>query len=269
MATIITEECINCGACEPECPNAAIYQGGVEYEYQGAKHAPLSQEFFYIVAEKCTECVGFFEQEACAAVCPVDCCVTDPERVEEESVLLARSRELHPDKDIADDGPSRFRPGSGAGVTGAGPSPPQEGSGDAGSEQPDEGAQPPAGAGVVEGRAKAVVEPLESFEIALICSSCDGEYAAAFRFMSPGTVLRCPHCQYAFSSTQRIFLALSERLERFGNEMNQEIDRHGELAEMEDRRFGRNTKKLRAAAVVDAKAIVAQHTEAPKRSMFG
>ena len=75
MATIITEECINCGACEPECPNTAIYQGGVEYDWQGKKNAALADEIFYIVPEKCTECVGFFDHEACAAVCPVDCCV--------------------------------------------------------------------------------------------------------------------------------------------------------------------------------------------------
>jgi len=92
MATVITEECINCGACEPECPNTAIYQGGVEYEWQGKKHPALKTEFFYIVPEKCTECVGFFDQEACAAVCPVDCCVPDPERPESEELLLERAR---------------------------------------------------------------------------------------------------------------------------------------------------------------------------------
>ena len=47
MATVITEECINCGACEPECPNTAIYQGGVEYELDGSKVAALNEEIFY------------------------------------------------------------------------------------------------------------------------------------------------------------------------------------------------------------------------------
>ncbi|HZP41459.1 MAG TPA: 4Fe-4S dicluster domain-containing protein, partial [Candidatus Binatia bacterium] len=76
MATMITSECINCGACEPECPNTAIYQGGVEWQApDGSMHAPLSNDIFYIVPEKCTECVGFHDHEACAAVCPVDCCV--------------------------------------------------------------------------------------------------------------------------------------------------------------------------------------------------
>ena len=113
MATIITQECINCGACEPECPNTAIYQGGVEYDMGGAKHPALQPEIFYIVPEKCTECVGFFDYEACAAVCPVDCCVTDPGRPESEDVLMARARELHPDKHFDDAFPSRFNPGRG------------------------------------------------------------------------------------------------------------------------------------------------------------
>jgi ferredoxin len=82
MATIITEECINCGACEPECPNKAIAQG---------------DDFYVIDATLCTECVGFYGKEACAAVCPTDCCVPDPERVEDEGTLLARAQSLHPE----------------------------------------------------------------------------------------------------------------------------------------------------------------------------
>src|SRR5687767_7451464 len=109
MATVITEECINCGACEPECPNTAIYEGGVEYDWLGKKNPAIAAESFYIVPEKCTECVGFFDHEACPAVCPVDCCVPDPARPESEAVLLERARELHPDKQFADDAPSRFR----------------------------------------------------------------------------------------------------------------------------------------------------------------
>ncbi|HVN63170.1 MAG TPA: 4Fe-4S dicluster domain-containing protein [Candidatus Binataceae bacterium] len=121
MATIITSECINCGACEPECPNTAIYAGGVEWEHQGAKHPAIAQDIFYIVPSKCTECVGFYDHEACAAVCPVDCCVPDPNNVETEAVLLARARELHADKTFADDAPSRFRKeGGGAEAPAAG-----------------------------------------------------------------------------------------------------------------------------------------------------
>ncbi len=114
MAIIITDECINCGACEPECPNNAIYEGGVEWAMvdgttlEGtyiledgrevpttAKQKPISDEYYYIVPEKCTECMGFHEEPQCAAVCPVDCCVPDPDRQESEAFLLERKERLH------------------------------------------------------------------------------------------------------------------------------------------------------------------------------
>ena len=94
MATMITNECINCGACEPECPNNAISQGDPVYVID-----PLL----------CTECVGFHDYEACAAVCPVDCCVTDPNNIETEEVLIARARDLHKDTDFGESFQSRFR----------------------------------------------------------------------------------------------------------------------------------------------------------------
>jgi ferredoxin len=111
MATMITSECINCGACEPECPNTAIYQGGVEWELKGKMNPPISDGIFYIVPEKCTECVGFYDHEACAAVCPVDCCVPNPDIPESEAVLIARAKQLHPETTFGDDFPSRFRTG--------------------------------------------------------------------------------------------------------------------------------------------------------------
>ena len=106
MAIIITEECINCGACEPECPNTAIYEGGVEWELAGKNFgsgdaAPsgaegfFSSDFFYIVPDKCTECVGFHDEPQCAAVCPVDCCVPDTDHVETKEQLLAKKDALH------------------------------------------------------------------------------------------------------------------------------------------------------------------------------
>lgn len=118
MATVITSECINCGACEPECPNTAIYQGGVEWELNGAMHPAIAQDIFYIVPEKCTECVGFHDHEACAAVCPVDCCVPDPNIPETEDVLMQRARQLHPGEEFPADFPSRFKK-EGAAGTGA------------------------------------------------------------------------------------------------------------------------------------------------------
>ncbi len=111
MATKITEECINCGACEPECPNTAIYAGGAQYEYKGANADALSNDFYYIVPQKCTECVGHFDQEQCAAVCPVDCCVPDPDHTEDEATLFVRAKEIHPDRQFAEltASNSRFR----------------------------------------------------------------------------------------------------------------------------------------------------------------
>lgn len=114
MAIMITDECINCGACEPECPNNAIYEGGVEWALKDGtgisealtlvdgrtvspdeKNNPISEEFYYIVPDKCTECVGFHEEPQCAAVCPVDCCVPDPDHVESKESLLEKKERLH------------------------------------------------------------------------------------------------------------------------------------------------------------------------------
>lgn len=101
MSTMITEECINCGACEPECPNTAIYAGGVQWELNGVMHDPISNDFYYIVPEKCTECVGHFDREQCAAVCPVDCCVPNPNDIEAEEALYEKAKRLHTDKQFA------------------------------------------------------------------------------------------------------------------------------------------------------------------------
>ncbi len=79
MAFKITEECINCGACEPECPNQAISAG---------------DEIYIIEPEKCTECVGHHDSSQCAAVCPVDCCVPDPDHKETREELMAKFHKL-------------------------------------------------------------------------------------------------------------------------------------------------------------------------------
>jgi ferredoxin len=100
MATYITEDCINCGACEPECPNDAISEG---------------DSIYVIDPDLCTECVGFYDHEACQAVCPVECCLPDPNNREEEPVLIERAKQLHGEdaKLLAsidkNDYPSRFR----------------------------------------------------------------------------------------------------------------------------------------------------------------
>ena len=76
MAMKIVAECINCGACEPECPNTAITAG---------------DSIYLIDPEKCTECVGAYDNPRCVEVCPVDgCIVTDPEHAESKEELQAK-----------------------------------------------------------------------------------------------------------------------------------------------------------------------------------
>ena len=75
MALRITDECINCDVCEPECPNDAIYQG---------------QEIYQIKPSLCTECVGHFNASQCVVVCPVACIEVDPDHQESQQVLRAK-----------------------------------------------------------------------------------------------------------------------------------------------------------------------------------
>lgn len=114
MAIIITDECINCGACEPECPNNAIYEGAMEWRFsEGTElsgsivtpagdsydadeaQEPIDHDIYYIAPDKCTECIGFHDEPQCQEVCPVDCCVPDEDREETEDELLAKKAFLH------------------------------------------------------------------------------------------------------------------------------------------------------------------------------
>lgn len=79
MALKITEECINCDVCEPECPNEAIYQG---------------DEIYVIDPTKCTECVGHFDEPQCQQVCPVDCIPLDLDNPETKEQLMAKYHRL-------------------------------------------------------------------------------------------------------------------------------------------------------------------------------
>lgn len=86
MATYITADCINCGACEAECPNQAITDG-----------SDVGSDIYYIHPDLCNECVGFTDYEACQMVCPVECCLPDPNHVEDENILAERALKVHPD----------------------------------------------------------------------------------------------------------------------------------------------------------------------------
>lgn len=79
MALIITDECINCDVCEPECPNSAISQG---------------EEIYVIASGNCTECVGHYDVPQCVEVCPVDCIILNPDCVESTEQLQAKYQAL-------------------------------------------------------------------------------------------------------------------------------------------------------------------------------
>lgn len=79
MALMITDECINCDVCEPECPNGAIREG---------------EEIYEIDPELCTECVGHFDGPQCIKVCPVECICVDPDHEESPEELLLKYQQL-------------------------------------------------------------------------------------------------------------------------------------------------------------------------------
>jgi len=85
VALIITDECINCDVCEPECPNDAIYQGDEIYEI----HPHL-----------CTECVGHFDESQCVVVCPVECIHVDPAHTETPPELQLKYEHLMRQKPV-------------------------------------------------------------------------------------------------------------------------------------------------------------------------
>jgi ferredoxin len=79
MSLKITEDCVNCGVCEPECPNEAISEG---------------DDVYVIDWGKCTECVGWYDAPQCVEVCPVDCIPLDSNHVEDKEELLAKKERL-------------------------------------------------------------------------------------------------------------------------------------------------------------------------------
>jgi ferredoxin len=82
VALIITDQCINCDVCEPECPNDAISEGALYYD---------------IDPNKCTECVGHFDTPQCQEVCPVECIILDANHIETKEALLAKYHKINHD----------------------------------------------------------------------------------------------------------------------------------------------------------------------------
>jgi ferredoxin len=238
---MITSECINCGACEPECPNTAIYQGGVEWELNGVKHPPIATDIFYIVPEKCTECVGFHDQEACAAVCPVDCCIPNPDIPETEEQLIVRAKVLHPEVDFGTEFPSRFRAeGKAPASPAAAPEPvpavaaaapvasapaPRPQSAQRAAEEPSPAASMPA---------------LDEWDIPVECYRCLGTYAVPFRHFRSGVVLYCPFCNGSTVVNTSMFGNVSRALTEFHDRWSREFEafqerRRRELEQFEER----------------------------------
>lgn len=79
MSLMITDDCINCAVCEPECPNEAIFEG---------------EDIYEIDPNRCTECIGHFDEPQCQLVCPVDCIPFDPDRRESAEQLMAKFNRL-------------------------------------------------------------------------------------------------------------------------------------------------------------------------------
>lgn len=182
MATMITNDCINCGACEPECPNNAISQGDPVY---------------VIDPQLCTECVGFHDYEACAAVCPVDVCVTDPNNIETEEALIARARALHPEVQFGENFQSRFRKGESKSPAPAKKEPAAKND----SQPPPQTAahSSPSGAQELPQSAEPAVDfvtlpDIDSWTIPLRCFKCNEIHVEPVRSFMIGNVIFCPHC---------------------------------------------------------------------------
>jgi ferredoxin len=233
MATIITSDCINCGACEPECPNTAIYAGAMPWELNGGSNPAIAQDIFYIVPSKCTECVGFYDHEACAAVCPVDCCIPDPNNPETEAVLLDRARALHPELTLADDAPSRFRKEGGDAAPAPGPAPATANGaptataaapGAAGAPaiapkpQPVAAATPASAASVEEYDPATWAVPVE-------CKDCNEPFSIPYRHFQAGVVFYCPNCSGSFVPNSRLCRNVREAFEGFYGRRRRERER--------------------------------------------
>jgi hypothetical protein len=229
MATMITNDCINCGACEPECPNNAISQGAT---------------IFVIDPKLCTECVGFHDYEACAAVCPVDCCVTDPNNIETEDALIARAQTLHPETQFGDNFESRFRKGQGKGTTEAtkkqAPTPGSSAGTGTAAAPADSAASAPSGYAEPEVNFVALPD-IDSWNIPVRCFKCNQTHVESVRSFMIGNVIFCPNCNKSMvvrdNLNYHIRTVLKESYDKWAREQTEfAAKREKELAEFLDRR---------------------------------
>ncbi len=242
MATTITSECINCGACEPECPNTAIYGGGVSWELNGETRPAIAQDIYYIVPAKCTECVGFYDHEACAAVCPVDCCIPDPANLESEQVLIERAKVLHPEESFGADFPSRFRKeGAGAApasaANGAAASAPDGGASPAAepAAKPRPALPPPVAAAAAPARSDEF-DPI-AWEVPIRCKDCNEVYNIPYRYFQVGVVFNCPFCSGSFVPTSYIYRTVKDTFEGFYLARQREQEAHARKRAREQQQF--------------------------------
>ena len=227
MATMIANDCINCGACEPECPNNAITQG---------------DPIFVIDPKLCTECVGFHDYEACAAVCPVDVCVTDPNNVESEEALIQRAR-------AASSGDQLWRQFRVA--LSQRPREISRGGGRCGSNarhasQPERACRASVEAGAVSAFVEADVNyvelpPIDSWNIPLRCYKCNGVHEQNVKNFTIGNVIFCPHCHKSTvvrdNLNYHIRTLLKDSYDQWENEQREFVERRErELAEFVERR---------------------------------
>ena len=233
MSTMITSECINCGACEPECPNNAITQ---------------ADEIYIIDPLLCTECVGFHDYEACAAVCPVDCCVTDPNNVETEDALIGRARTIHADTDFGDSFESRFQEGEGAGgaaqpaeATAAAPAP-------AAAPQGAPQAAGAPGAVFADNSQPSISVPApDQWPVSLHCFACDTVYEVETGRMIIGNVLFCPNCYQSTVVKDDLNYLIRTTVQRFHNEWDRDMAEFQERRQRELEQFQeRRQRELRA-----------------------
>lgn len=270
MATMITSECINCGACEPECPNNAISQG---------------EEIYVIDPLLCTECVGFHDYEACAAVCPVDCCVTDPNNIETEDALIARASALHQDVAFGEVFESRFRKGAEKPSLAPAPSPRTTTPPPASSPSPTPVTAAPATPldGEETPPALADLLDMDEWKIPVRCFKCNESYTAPARHFTIGNVLFCPYCHKSMVVKDNLNYRIRTTLRGFYERWQQDLvefqtRREGELSEFRERRERelREFEARQQKGLAEIKAQLARISEsydapgkpAKKRALF-